>query len=365
MKRGLSRDSFVKIFTRSGLIPKNRLRTFSAFSRARGQEQRRRARLKRDGAQKDADQLLIESMLAPPPLEDARNSLEFWQGRRKTLPLYRRAARREAKEMAVSLAGARPRRRAVALRGEPRRPAFRLARDFEHLVPSARNTPGSCLLGRLGTSCFRKVKLVVGSFAADRRPVRARARVLIAQLGLRPPRNFYLALVRTYVRARRRRRSSTPTSTRSSLPSSSGTTPSSAGGRCSSAAGSCSRPSYEAKARGVRDARWASRRALRLCPGAVVVPPAHVGLLRGEQGRLPRLRGHDAAGRGALDRRGVPRRPRDAPARGQPRRDRRAAAARCPRAGRPADHRRHRADEVPGEGRERGRQARRAARRAA
>ena len=52
-------------------------------------------------AAKDPDLLLIERMLAPPPLEDARSSLEFWRRRRKSLPLYRRAARREAKEMTV------------------------------------------------------------------------------------------------------------------------------------------------------------------------------------------------------------------------------------------------------------------------
>jgi len=52
-------------------------------------------------ATKDPDLLLIERMLAPPPLEDARSSLEFWQRRRKNLPFYRRAARREAKEMTV------------------------------------------------------------------------------------------------------------------------------------------------------------------------------------------------------------------------------------------------------------------------
>src|SRR5262245_10297532 len=50
--------------------------------------------------QRDPDLLLIERMLAPPPLEDARSSLQYWQRRRKRLPLYRRAARREAKEMA-------------------------------------------------------------------------------------------------------------------------------------------------------------------------------------------------------------------------------------------------------------------------
>jgi hypothetical protein len=52
-------------------------------------------------ADRDPDLLLIERMLAPPPLEDARSSLEFWQRRRRNLPLYRLAARREAKEMTI------------------------------------------------------------------------------------------------------------------------------------------------------------------------------------------------------------------------------------------------------------------------
>lgn len=52
-------------------------------------------------AQKDADQLLIERMLAPPPLEDARSSHDYWRRRRKRLPVYRLAARREAKEMTI------------------------------------------------------------------------------------------------------------------------------------------------------------------------------------------------------------------------------------------------------------------------
>jgi hypothetical protein len=50
--------------------------------------------------ERDPDLVLIERMLAPPPLEDSRSSLEYWRRRRKALPLYRRAARREAKEMA-------------------------------------------------------------------------------------------------------------------------------------------------------------------------------------------------------------------------------------------------------------------------
>jgi hypothetical protein len=48
----------------------------------------------------DRDLLLIEELLAPPPLEDARSSLEFWQRRHRSLPVYRFGARREAKAMA-------------------------------------------------------------------------------------------------------------------------------------------------------------------------------------------------------------------------------------------------------------------------
>src|SRR5580765_701936 len=49
---------------------------------------------------RDPDLVLAQTMLAPPPLDDARNSLDYWQRRRKALPLYRRSARREAREMA-------------------------------------------------------------------------------------------------------------------------------------------------------------------------------------------------------------------------------------------------------------------------
>ena len=104
------------------------------------------------------------------------------------------------------------------------------------------------------------------------------------------------------------------------------------------------------------------RRARRLCPDAVVAA-ADGGLLGGEQGRVSRLRGHDAARRGALDRRGVPRHPRDGKARGQPGRDRQPAPRR-PGARRPADHGRSGANEVPRQGRERRGEARRAPRRA-
>jgi hypothetical protein len=50
---------------------------------------------------RDPDLLLIERMLAPPPLDDARSSLDYWRRRKKNLPLYRRVARREATEMAT------------------------------------------------------------------------------------------------------------------------------------------------------------------------------------------------------------------------------------------------------------------------
>jgi hypothetical protein len=46
-----------------------------------------------------ADDLLLEQMLAPPPLEQARASLEFWSQRRSGLPFYRLWDRREADEM--------------------------------------------------------------------------------------------------------------------------------------------------------------------------------------------------------------------------------------------------------------------------
>jgi hypothetical protein len=51
--------------------------------------------------QRDPDLQLVEAMLAPPPLEDARRSLAYWEDRGRALPLYKRAARREAREMAA------------------------------------------------------------------------------------------------------------------------------------------------------------------------------------------------------------------------------------------------------------------------
>ncbi len=47
----------------------------------------------------DPDLVLVDQMLAPPPLDDARRSLEYWRSRKQALPLYRRSARREADAM--------------------------------------------------------------------------------------------------------------------------------------------------------------------------------------------------------------------------------------------------------------------------
>ena len=132
-------------------------------------------------AVQDPDQLLVEQMLAPPPLEDAQRSLEYWQARRKQLPLYRRSARREAKEMAV--------------RWQDRVCAAELARFEASSIGR--------LLARLGISSIwfqrvqlasrlmswvvwavvlRKVKLVLGSFALIGALIVVLLVVVIAQL---------------------------------------------------------------------------------------------------------------------------------------------------------------------------------------
>ena len=102
-------------------------------------------------------------------------------------------------------------------------------------------------------------------------------------------------------------------------------------------------------------------------PGPPALPPGgggpapDGGLRQGQQGRVRGLPADDPAGRGALHRRGVPRRRRAVAGLGHARRDRHAPAPRGPRAGRPADHRRGGQDQVPGQGGQRRRQARRPA----
>ena len=123
-------------------------------------------------------------------------------------------------------------------------------------------------------------------------------------------------------------RSSTPTSTRSTRRSSSATTRALRGRPVIVGGGVVLAASYEAKAFGVRTA-MGGRQARRLCPRRGRGPAAVRRVLRGEQGGVRGVRRHDAAGRGALDRRGVPRR-RAGCERivGHAGRDRRAAAAR-------------------------------------
>ena len=118
--------------------------------------------------------------------------------------------------------------------------------------------------------------------------------------------------------------------------------------------------SYEAKTRGVRTA-MGLRQARRLCPQAV---SSHRGCPR-----TPRPAGPCTASsrtrrprRGALHRRGISGRQGFERLSGSPVRDRGASATGREGYGRPRDHGRGGADEVPGQGRERGRQAGRPAR---
>jgi hypothetical protein len=134
-----------------------------------------------DLSERDPDLVVIERMLAPPPLEEARGSLEYWQRRRKTLPLYRRAARREAKEMAV--------------RWQERVRAAELAlfeASFAGRVLARLGIPSvwfhrARLASELMSWVFwavvlRKVKLVLGSFALIGVLIIVLLAVLIAQL---------------------------------------------------------------------------------------------------------------------------------------------------------------------------------------
>jgi hypothetical protein len=116
-------------------------------------------------AVQDPDHLLIEQMLAPPPLEDARRSLEYWQARRKELPLYKRGARREAKEMAVRW---QERVRAAELARFEASPIGRLLARFGiSSIWFQRVQLASQLMSWVVWAVLlRKVKLVLASFAA-------------------------------------------------------------------------------------------------------------------------------------------------------------------------------------------------------
>jgi len=114
---------------------------------------------------RDPDLLLIERMLEPPPLDDARDSLAYWQTRRKQLPLYRRSARREAKEMTTRW---QERVRAAEL---ARFEASTIGRLLASLGISSIWFRRVQLASQLMSWVFwavvlRKVKLVLGTFAA-------------------------------------------------------------------------------------------------------------------------------------------------------------------------------------------------------
>ena len=96
-------------------------------------------------------------------------------------------------------------------------------------------------------------------------------------------------------------------------------------------------------------------------PGCGRCGAAHVGVHRGESRAVRGVRGYVATCRGALDRRGISGRAWDGADRGHSGRDRNSAAARGTGASRHPGHGRDRSHEVPREGRERGREAGRAA----
>jgi hypothetical protein len=114
--------------------------------------------------ERDPDFVLIERMLAPPPLEDARSSLEFWQRRRKTLPLYRLGARREARAMTIRC---RETVRAAERAEFESSPAGRLlaALGISGLWLERARLAKRVAMWLAWTLVFRKLKLVAGGIA--------------------------------------------------------------------------------------------------------------------------------------------------------------------------------------------------------
>ncbi|CAA9223571.1 MAG: DNA polymerase IV, partial [uncultured Acidimicrobiales bacterium] len=121
-------------------------------------------------------------------------------------------------------------------------------------------------------------------------------------------------------------------------------------------------PRRQLRGQGVRHPdrhdRWPGPPAVPVGRGR---PPQDVGVHRGQPGGVRGLRRYDAAGRGAVHRRGLPRRGRPAAAEGEAQRDRRQAAEAGAGSGGAADHGRGGPDQVPGQGGQRRRQARRSA----
>lgn len=115
--------------------------------------------------ERDPDLLLIERMLAPPPLEDARSSLEFWQRRRRNLPLYRVAARREAKEMTSRCQEAVRAAERAEFESSPVG-RFLAALGISGLWWERARLAKKVAVWVAWTLVFRKVKLVAGGIAA-------------------------------------------------------------------------------------------------------------------------------------------------------------------------------------------------------
>ena len=116
-------------------------------------------------ADRDLDLLLIERLLAPPPLDDARSSLQYWHQRQRNLPLYRLAARREAKQMMASW------QETVRAAEQARFEASWVGRLLTAIGVSSRwvqrmRSAREALLWLAWAFVSRKVKVVVGGVAA-------------------------------------------------------------------------------------------------------------------------------------------------------------------------------------------------------
>jgi hypothetical protein len=114
-------------------------------------------------SQRDPDLSLVEEMLTPPPLEDARRSLEYWQQRHRALPLYRRRARREAVEMASRWEA---RVRAAQQARFDASPIGKVLAAFGVRLYACRVFTKSGLLSLAWAAVPRQMKLVAGGLAA-------------------------------------------------------------------------------------------------------------------------------------------------------------------------------------------------------
>ena len=74
---------------------------------------------------RENDEALLADLTSPPPLEQARESYDYWRERAAELPIYRRAERKEAQAMAqqwrqrLAQAGERATARACSANSSP------------------------------------------------------------------------------------------------------------------------------------------------------------------------------------------------------------------------------------------------------